>query len=285
MSALRGRTFFYVVMKGANKMQRVVMVGSGHLAHALWEGWQLRPKASRNISILARSDAHRHLWSSEEWERVGFDPAMVDGADWVVLAVKPKDLACTIQELLPYLTPQTTLVSTVAGWTLSQIRECGVIGPLVRIMPNVSASIGASTTLVASDSMNASDNQALWEFLGDCGSLTWVEEELMNPYTALIGSGPAYVFVLLQALIDSGIEMGGDGERTRQLVSSMVEGAARLARDRSSESLQEWIRQVASPGGTTEALLDVLSRARWPQMLQDAVVAASRRAQELSLKS
>lgn len=264
-------------------MERIVIVGSGHLAHALWEGWHRNPGQPRVISVVARSQAHRALWHPSVWETVTFSPQIIDEADAVVLTVKPKDAEATVAQIRPYLDSCTTLVTPIAGWSIAQFRELGVKGPVVRIMPNVSAAIGASTTLATFDGLKAPLRQDVETFLSECGPVTVVAESLINPYTALIGSGPAYIFLLLKSLIEGGTRLGADAAMTRELVSSMVEGAARLARDRSEDSLDDWIGQVASPGGTTEALLGVLDREGWPAMIQDAVVAASRRAEELGV--
>ncbi|PSR21048.1 MAG: pyrroline-5-carboxylate reductase [Sulfobacillus acidophilus] len=265
-------------------MQRIVIVGSGHLAHALWEGWHRNPREPRVIDLVARSEAHRALWNPRVWDTVSFSPEIVGSADVVVLTVKPKDTEASVGQLRPYLGVRTVLVSPVAGWSIAQFRDLGVQGPIARIMPNVSAAIGASTTLATFDGLASERRRAIEAFLSECGQVTVVDESLINPYTALIGSGPAYIFLLLKALIEGGERLGTDAAMTRQLVSSMVEGAARLARDRSEESLDDWIGQVASPGGTTEALLRVLDREGWPSMIQDAVVAASRRAEELGVR-
>lgn len=264
-------------------MQQVVIVGSGHLAHALWEGWHRNPRTPRIVSLIVRSDAHQHLWDAKVWSTVSNSPETCRGVDYVVLTVKPKDAAAALADITPHLSPKTVLISPVAGWTIAQLRDAGVRGPIARVMPNVSAAIGASTTLAAFDGIAEAQRLGAQEFLAECGSVTAVEESLMNPYTALIGSGPAYIFLLLKALIEGGTRLGADETLTRGLVSSMVEGAARLARDRSQDSLDEWIAQVASPGGTTEALLGVLNQSGWPAMIQDAVVAAVDRADRLGI--
>ncbi len=266
-------------------MQRVMIVGSGHLAHALWEGWHQNPRQPRTISLLARSGAHRHLWSQDVWSTVHFDVDSIQNYDVIVLTVKPKDGPSALAQIVPNMRSDAVLVSPMAGWSIAQLRSYGVCGPIARVMPNVSAAIGASTTLAAFDGLDQTGQEEIARFLGECGTVTVVEEALINPYTALIGSGPAYIFLLLQSLIRGGQRLGADEGLTRELVSSMVEGAARLVRDRSQDSLDDWIRQVASPGGTTEALLAVLDRAGWPLMIQDAVVAASRRADELGVPS
>ena len=265
-------------------MHQVVIVGSGHLAHALWEGWQRNPRRPRTMTVVARSDSHRHLWHPRVWESVVFSPEPVSSADLVVLTVKPKDTRAAIDQLKPHLRDDAVLISPIAGWTINDFRSAGIVGPIARIMPNVSAAIGASTTLVTFDGLLGERRREVEEFLAECGSLTAVDESLINPYTALIGSGPAYIFLLLKSLIEGGTRLGADAALTRQLVSSMVEGAARLARDRSEDSLDDWIGQVASPGGTTEALLGVLGRAGWPETLQNAVVAASSRADQLGVQ-
>lgn len=259
-------------------MQRTVIVGSGHLAQALWEGWQ-----GLDVGVLARSDTHRPLWDPRVWaEVVSFDPNVIRTAHSVVLAVKPKDVEETLGHLLPYLDSTTLIISPVAGWSTERIRSLGVVGPVVRVMPNICAAVGASTTLVALSSAvsEAAANQTMALFSA-CGTVTLVKESLMDPYTALVGSGPAYIFMLLEALIDGGTQLGADRAGTRQLVSLMVEGAARLARLRPDDRLSDWMASVASPGGTTEALLTVLRQHEWPEMIQEAVVAASTRAEQL----
>lgn len=262
-------------------MQEIVIVGSGHLAQALWEGWD-GSRIESSVNIIARSDTHRHLWQPPVWDQhVTFDPGGVVQADLIVLAVKPKDLEETWYTIASHVQPWSLIISPVAGWSLSRIRSLGVSNPLVRIMPNVCAAVGASTTLACFSDVSATDVSIVVSLFSALGTLTVVPESVMDPYTALLGSGPAYIFLLLEALIASGEQLGADYGRTRQLVSEMVEGAARLARDRSNDPLSEWISKVASPGGTTEALLEVLRQGGWPSMIQDAVVKASERAQQL----
>lgn len=266
-------------------MQRIAFVGSGHLAHALWEGWHRNPPHPRQFSLIVRSDAHRNLWTAVEWARASTELDHLDDAQVVVMAVKPKDMPRALDLVVPRIDVRTILVSPVAGWTIDQLRQAGVRGPVARIMPNVCAAIGASTTLAAFDGVDSPVAAGLEEFLAECGPVTVVPETQINPFTALVGSGPAYVFLLLEALIASGQQMGVDAKRSRELVSSMVEGAAKLAKDRSGDSLADWIGQVASPGGTTEALLRVLNESGWPSVLQEAVVAAGKRAAELGSAS
>ncbi len=266
-------------------MQRIAVVGSGHLAHALWEGWHRNPPHPRQFSLIVRSEAHRNLWTDLEWAQASSEMDNLSDAQVVVLAVKPKDMKHALEQVVPRLGAEAMLVSPVAGWTIAQLRRAGVSGPIARIMPNVCAAIGASTTLVSFDGVDHSMRFGLEEFLAECGSVTVVAEAMIDPFTALIGSGPAYVFLLLEALIASGQQMGVDAHRSRELVSSMVEGAAKMAKDRSGDSLQDWIGQVASPGGTTEALLQVLNQSGWPGVLQEAVVAAGKRAAELGSAS
>lgn len=281
LSALRGGEGFFIEEKERDNMDRMVIVGSGNLAHALWEGWQRLPAWPREYALLIRSEAHRSLWPDNVWNLASQDVGIVSNADYIVLAVKPKDAPKALAAITPRLQEHTLVISPMAGWSIDRIRESGVKGAVIRVMPNVCAAIGASMTLATEDGMSPAQKQKVLQLLQELGPVTVVEESLMNPYTALVGSGPAYIFLLLEALIEGGIRLGADAQRTRQLVSYMVEGAARLARDRSRDSLDQWIGQVASPGGTTEASLSVLKSANWPAVLSDAVVAAGQKAMEL----
>lgn len=261
-------------------MNRMAIVGSGHIAHALWEGWQNH--SSWDIRVLARSDAHRHLWDDKTWHHtVTFDSEVVEAARLIVLAVKPQDVESTWHRINPRLASSAVVVSPVAGWTLERLRSLGIVNPLARVMPNVCAAVNASTTLATFSGIPDEAAELIMALFSHAGTLTLVEESLMDPYTALLGSGPAYVFLLLEALVASGEALGADAEQTRTLVSGMVEGAARLARERQEQSLSDWIREVTSPGGTTEALLAVLKQGGWSTIMQEAVVAASTRAQKM----
>jgi pyrroline-5-carboxylate reductase len=117
--------------------------------------------------------------------------------------------------------------------------------------------------------------------VSELGPIMEVEEELINPMTALLGSGPAYVYVFMQAIIEAGRRLGVDPDLARLLSAQMIEGAARLAQHDQSTDLDGLIRQVVSPGGTTEAMLTALDQAAWSESLTDALLKAGERAVEL----
>lgn len=258
-------------------MSTMTIIGSGHLARALVQGWDRVTGGKHCIAIVARSENHRDLWEAAQWQSVHYDLNTVTTSEIVVLAVKPQDVSQAVAQLLPYL-GEAMVVSAVAGWDLQSLRELGLRSPLARIMPNILSEYGASTTLCTFNGATEEQEQQVVTLLSELGLVMAVDETLMNPYTALLGSGPAYVLLLLDALIETGVALGARRDQTRILVSSMVEGTARMVRDRSSTAILHWISDIASPGGTTEALLKVLGEAQWPDILRTAVISATERA-------
>lgn len=266
-------------------MKHIVIVGSGHLAHALWEGWQRTPAENLRFLVLARSEDHRHLWSQEDWEKVTFDSGCVSSADVLVLTVKPKDAEIALEHLSPLMRPDVVVLSAIAGWPIERLRQFLPAVALVRLMPNICAAVGASVTLFAADKASAEERELAESLLEALGPTHEIDQSLMNPLTALVGSGPAYLYAVLAAVMAGGAEMGVDPVLSRTLVAEMMEGASRLARAKPQDTLESFVSHIASPGGTTEALLGVLASHNWSEVLRDAVVAAGQRAHALGKPS
>jgi len=280
--ALRGGGTFVVWLKGDIMQTRIVLVGSGHLAHALFLGWQRDGAVHRTIHVLARSTRlFAELWTPEEQTHITFDPDILQTADIVVFTVKPKDMSDALSAMSPYLNRQALVLSPVAGYSLEQIRRRLPHHGLVRFMPNICSAIGASVTLFTPDGLTAAQKTQVESLIAELGPMLEVEESLINPMTALLGSGPAYVYLFMEAVIQAGEQLGVDRELTRLLVGRMIEGSARLAEHEGATPLSQLIRQVVSPGGTTEAMLNVLKKAEWGNTLTGALLEAGERAIEL----
>jgi pyrroline-5-carboxylate reductase len=199
--------------------------------------------------------------------------------------VKPNQLAGALAACRPAAGAGTVFLSIAAGKTLTQLEAgLGAGTPVVRAMPNTPAAIGKGmTVLVASSAVSAAQRAACADLLAAVGAVAWVEHERdMDAVTAVSGSGPAYVFLLIECLERAGVQAGLTADLARQLALATVAGAGAYA-EVAGEPPAELRRRVTSPGGTTEAALAVLgSEHGLAELVERAVRAAAARSRELS---
>jgi pyrroline-5-carboxylate reductase len=204
-------------------------------------------------------------------------------ADCVVVAVKPGTLPHVIEEIAPVVGPEQTLVSVAAGVPLDRIREAlGQARPaLVRVMPNTPALVGAGMFAVAAPDVAAEALAGVERLLAAVGDVVRVDEGMMDAVTGLSGSGPAFVFVMIEALADGGVAAGLPRSVAQRLAVQTVAGAAKLVRETGQHpgALKDG---VASPGGTTIVGLAELERSGFRSAVSSAVLAAANRAREMS---
>ena len=203
----------------------------------------------------------------------------------IVFAVKPQVMGEVVPSYAKLNTIDTVFMSIAAGKTISEFEKgLGAGAAIVRAMPNTPAAIGMSMT-VAYASTNCQPNQIKTSenLLKAIGKVSWIlQEDLMDAVTAISGSGPAYVFLLIEALSAAGINAGLPSELAFRLANETVRGAGELATV-SIEPPEQLRINVTSPGGTTEAALDVLmAKNGLSQLVEHAVLAATKRSQELA---
>lgn len=207
------------------------------------------------------------------------------GADCVVLAVKPQVLESVCRELAPVVADsRPLLVSIAAGIRLVQLeRWLGGGLPIVRVMPNTPALIGAGATgLCANANADANQRRLAQGLFEAAGISEWIEDEaLMDTVTALSGSGPAYYFLLVEALEDAAVEQGLPRETARALATQTCLGAGRMLVE-SGEAPATLRKRVTSPGGTTAAALDAFESGGLRALAATALAAATARGVELS---
>ena len=268
------------------KADTIVLVGCGQMGSAMLRGW-LRGDAARRFVVIEPAGMPKELAGN---------PAIVScrapdeveanlAPDAVVFAVKPQ----VFDELLPayrrWVRPETLFVSIAAGKTIAGIaRHLGDGAAIIRCMPNTPAAIGRAITVACPNRHVAPAQRLLCEnLLAAIGDSAWVEDEaLMDAVTAVSGSGPAYVFLLIEALTAAGIGAGLPPELSLQLARATVAGAGELALV-SSDMPARLRENVTSPGGTTRAALDVLmAEPGLPELLDRAVAAATARSRELA---
>ena len=260
---------------------RVVIVGSGNLSHALVSRWLSSPHIA-HLKVLARSDRYRVKgWSAAAMELVTYDDSCLSEADIVVLSVKPKDAPAALDHIARVAADLPILVSVAAGISIATIRSALPHSGIVRTMPNICSQVGRSVTGVSFDKVLPSQRTMVLDLLHELGETVETPESLLDPMTALFGSGPAYVLMFLHSIVDTAIKFGLDQDTARQLALQMVLGTSELALAQSQDSLEHIVSRVVSPGGTTEAMLKVLESQGWQDIMESALYAAGERAIEL----
>jgi pyrroline-5-carboxylate reductase len=268
----------------ANDEINIGFLGAGKMATALAKGWLKaglvtpdRLCASDPIAE-ARTNFHKETKS----QSLDDNRSVVSRSDVLILAVKPQNMSGLLTEIRPAVTSAHLVVSIAAGITLDQLADG--LGPdrrLIRVMPNTPCLVGASASAFAPGATASEQDVRLVErLLNAVGRAFLLPEKLLDAVTGLSGSGPAFVFVLIEALSDGGVRMGLPRAIATALAAQTVFGSAKMLLETSQEAgiLKD---QVASPGGTTIAGLHALERGGFRAALMDAVEAATLRSIEL----
>jgi pyrroline-5-carboxylate reductase len=203
-------------------------------------------------------------------------------SDVVVLSIKPQSMSKVLDELKGKLKPDQLVLSIVAGAKMGTIRKALAHDRVVRVMPNTPAQIGAGMSVwTATDTVDQKQRQATQSVLGAMGKELYVsDEKYIDMATAISGSGPAYIFLLMESLIDAGVHIGLPRPMAEELVMQTVLGSARMAME-SGKHPADLRNAVTSPGGTTAEGLLALEEGGMRAILAQAVIAAYEKAQVL----
>ncbi|MFH1115476.1 MAG: pyrroline-5-carboxylate reductase [Pseudomonadota bacterium] len=269
-------------------VKRIVVIGTGNMGSALIRGLVNGNMAAPDSVVVYDVDRDKAAALVEELgvrAAENLEDAVNDSVDVVILAVKPQVMDTVIARIAGSITEKHLMISLAAGvptrFILSRLNKPARV---VRSMPNAAAMVGLSATALCTAGMaDEEDLQVAMNIFSAVGVAVRVDEKMMNPVTGLSGSGPAYVFSIMESLTDAGVLLGLDRQTARKLTVQTVLGAATIA---SAESvhLGELKDRITSPGGTTIAGLHVLERSGLGGILMDAVAAASRRGDELEPK-
>lgn len=204
-------------------------------------------------------------------------------ADAVILAVKPQVLDSVVDDLATVLPEETLVISIAAGVPIARIQKhLKEKNPVVRVMPNLPALIGQGISAYALGPGSAPKHRQITELiLKSVGSSVEVKESLMDTVTAVSGSGPAYIFLLAEKMIEAAYELGLKSQTAKQLVYQTFLGSAKMMASADVDP-DELIARVASKGGTTEAALKTFRARGFGKVVKDAMTSAQRRAVELS---
>ncbi|WP_210270236.1 pyrroline-5-carboxylate reductase [Aureimonas sp. ME7] len=262
---------------------RLLLVGGGNMGGAMLGGWIEQGLDPRSVTILDPNPSPALAPLLEQG--IGHvTTAPGEAQDVVILAVKPQIMDAALPPLLPALKPETLVISVAAGRTVAFVEERLGERAVVRAMPNTPALIGRGITgAFANARVSAGLRQTAGDLLGASGPVEWVaSEDDIDRVTAVSGSGPAYVFLLAEALAQAGVEAGLEPELAMRLARHTVAGAGELM-IRSADEPAQLRRNVTSPRGTTEAALSVLmADGSLADLMTRAVEAARARAVELS---
>jgi pyrroline-5-carboxylate reductase len=257
-------------------VKRVGIIGAGKIGGSLL----LRLAESGDFD-LAVSDIHPEQLdrykkygirtTSSNWE-------LADGSDLIIVAVKPWDVAQVLEEISPAIEGKA-VTSVAAGVSIGRISEKLPPGTAVlRVMPNVCASVGLGSAVVTANEPGRAALATVMDIFGHVGDVMELPERMFDAATALHGSGPAYVALFADALIQAGVREGIPRDAARRLVIETIAGTAVLLKDRSAHQVRD---EVMTPGGTTAAAFVAMEKAGFVAAVYDGVNAATERARSL----
>ncbi len=263
----------------------LLLLGCGKMGGAMLAGWLEQGLDPATVVVEPHAPAVapfagrvRHVATPAEIP-AGFAPAAV------ILAIKPQEAAAALPALAPLAGPGSVFLSIMAGRTIAGM--AALLGPgarIVRAMPNTPAAVRQGFTVAcAGPGVDAGQRALCDALLGAIGEAAWVEAEgLLDPVTAVSGGGPAYVFLLAEVLEQAALAEGVPAELARRMARATVAGSGALLAA-SAEDAATLRRNVTSPKGTTERALAVLMReGAWPDLMREAVAAATARSRELA---
>lgn len=260
----------------------VAIIGVGAMGEALASGLLSAGWGATELSLcvrrLERADELAHRTGCP----VSLDPIeTISAKDVIVVAVKPRDVEGLLKDLAGHVSESQTVISLAAGVTTSTYqRHLGPV-PVVRAMPNTPALVREGVTGIAPGEHAGADHlDAARQVLGAVGAVRSMDESLLDAVTAVSGTGPAYVFLLAEALTEAAMREGISRDIAESFVHQTIRGAGHLLTD-TSKSPAELRYEVTSPGGTTAAAIHVLEEKGFRAVVEDAVRAAAIRAREL----
>ena len=263
----------------------LLLVGCGKMGTALLHGW-LKGEAAQRFAVVEPEGAPPGLAAGDRIDfcaRADTLPRNLTPAA-IVFAVKPQIADEVVPAYRRFADSGALFLSIIAGKTIAGLKRHLGDAAIVRTMPNMPAAIGRGITVACANPLvTAAQRQLADRLLAAIGESAWVDDEaLLDPVTAVSGSGPAYVFLLIEALADAGAAMGLPAELALRLAKATVAGSGELAQG-AAESPGQLRESVTSPGGTTRAALDVLMAADGlVPLFRRAVAAATARSRELA---
>jgi len=265
------------------RRKTIGFIGIGTMGQAIVKGLLKHGVSARRIVACDASEETRREVARHFGIRITYDNRkLLEESDIVILAIKPQHLSEVTSQLASSFSRKQLVISIAAGITLKWLQARLRDVPVIRVMPNLPAIVGQGFSAIALGRKATKRDQIVAEALfRSVGEVIRLPERHFDAITAISGSGPAYVFFLVQAWEDAARSLGLPQEIATQAIRATLRGGTELIHG-SSDSISSLIAQVASKGGTTEAALKVLGRRRVALHLMEAMRAAARRSKELS---
>jgi pyrroline-5-carboxylate reductase len=263
------------------------LIGAGNMGGAMLGGWLASGHDPRAITVVDPNppEPMAKLMEDHGVNHVR-NPEDAPRADLIIVAVKPQIMEMVLPGLTSLMDGDNALLSVAAGTTIAKLSApfAGISPRVIRAMPNTPAMVGRGITVCVGNARVSEDQRAMvTRVLSAVGLVEWVNDELLiDAVTGVSGSGPAYVFHLAEALAEAGEAAGLPAQLAATLAEATISGAGELMRQ-SELSPTQLRRNVTSPNGTTQAALDVLmADGGFPDLLHEAVAAATQRSRELA---
>jgi pyrroline-5-carboxylate reductase len=266
----------------------IAFYGAGSMAEAIVRGLIARSVVSpANIVMLNRSNSarleelkqrYKVKTSNDEAAKIG----ILRSSSVIVLAMKPKDAAAALKQLGPLLTDGQLIVSVIAGLSIPTMQTLlGRNLPIARTMPNTSSSIGLGATGISfSDELTEEQRRIVMTLFEAVGTTTVIDEKHMDVLTGVSGSGPAYIYYMMEAMMEAGIRGGLTQKQSKDLTVQTVLGAARMVL-KTGEEPSALRAKVTSPNGSTQAAIQTLNEGNFFDDIIAAVMSCAERSREM----
>jgi len=265
-------------------MLKIAFIGCGAMGEAILSAiLDKELSTAQDISVSDAVEARREYLELSYGIRVsGSNQVAIEGADVVLLAIKPQNLADVMAELKGTFQPSQLVLSIIAGARVATLVNGLDHHCIVRVMPNTPAQIGEGISgWVATSEVTGEQREWATSILGVMGKEIYLDDEkYLDMVTAISGSGPAYVFLFIESLIDAAVNIGLSRDTAHELVIQTLLGSGHLVQ-KSGKSPAELRRMVTSPGGTTAAALAQFDKGGFSKLVLQAVTAACERSKEL----
>ena len=262
-------------------MKRILFIGAGNMANAIASGLSKANIVDNKNIILYDKNAEQYSKFNSEFSIAKDIYSGVENADYIFLSVKPQNIKDVLAEITNDI-KNKVFISICAGITIASIEAALGEVNLIRAMPNTPLLIGQGVTaLCKNDKTSDDDFNFVKNIFNSCGIVTEIDENDINALTAITSSSPAYVYLFIKSMLDGAKNLNFNYDNTLELICKTFIGSANMVLA-SEKSLDEQIRMVKSPNGTTERALNVLEDNNISKTISDAMEACKNRAFELS---
>ncbi|MGC9327528.1 MAG: pyrroline-5-carboxylate reductase [Candidatus Hinthialibacter sp.] len=265
--------------------KKIAFIGGGNMAAAVLSGLLRKQVAGADEILVTEKLPERraYLEATHHVETTEDNAQAPKRSRTVFLAVKPQMLAQVQDDLRPGLTEDHVVISILAGITRERLgKALGRMERIVRVMPNLPAQVGRGVSAISfPQTLGEEDREWVRTIMRSAGEVVEVEEPLQDAVTAVSGSGPGYLFYFVDLFVQAGVKQGLPRDVALRLATETLAGTAEVLRQ-TSDSPEELVRKVATPGGTTEAGLSALKEHGLGDVLDEMVERATRRSKELN---